>query len=193
MHNSGQGCKVTQGDRTLRERRAGRETGVNWLLWIFLRWRLRGNKNMCTDRHTVILTPLSLPDLRVTEVRCVILMNKNHTDTPLVKMKEEKYLVIVHLSWNSVWETERSKEGDRLGVSSTCFQLNRSNKSARLSNFKNTLFMSHLEWTFVTSTGHSSQSPTIVVTAIVEKITTIILKMQMLVRIQQTNIIFFFS
>lgn len=50
-------------------------------------------KNMCT--HTVILTPLSLPDLRVMEVWSVILMNKNHTDTLLVKMREEKCILLL--------------------------------------------------------------------------------------------------
>lgn len=49
MHNSGQGCKATHGDRILRER-ARRKTGVNWLLWIFLRWRLRGEKT-CIYTH----------------------------------------------------------------------------------------------------------------------------------------------
>lgn len=44
---------------------------------------------MCA--HAVILTPLPLPDLRVIEVQCVILMNKSHTDT-LVKMREGKYM-----------------------------------------------------------------------------------------------------
>lgn len=62
---------------------------------------------MCTHRHTVILTPLSLPDLRVTEVRCVILMNKNHTDTPLVKMKEEKYILLLFTFHGTVCEKQR--------------------------------------------------------------------------------------
>lgn len=51
MYNSGQGCKVTHGDRILRER-AERETGVNWLLRIFLRWRLREKKKKKTCAHT---------------------------------------------------------------------------------------------------------------------------------------------
>lgn len=38
-----------------------------------------------TCAHTVILTPLPLSDLRVIEVWYVILMNKNHSDTFLVK------------------------------------------------------------------------------------------------------------
>lgn len=114
LHNAGQGCKVTHVDRILRER-AGRETGVNWLLWIFLRWRLRGNKNMCA--HTVILTPLYLPDLRVMEVRCVILMNKNHADTLLVKMREEKYILLLFTFHETVCKKQREAKTETDWVS----------------------------------------------------------------------------
>lgn len=50
-------------------------------------------KNMCA--YTVILTPLCLPDLRVMEVSSVILMNKSHTDSLLVKMREEKCILLL--------------------------------------------------------------------------------------------------
>lgn len=52
-----------------------------------------GKKHAYT--HTIILTHLSLPDLRVMEVWCVILMKKNHTDTRLVKMWKEKCILLL--------------------------------------------------------------------------------------------------
>lgn len=133
MHNAGQGCTVTHGDRILRQR-AGRQTGVNWLLWIFWRWRLRRNKNMCA--HAVILTPLSLPDLRVIEVRCVILMNKSHTDTLLDKMREGKYISCYCSPFMKQYVRNRERQRRRLGVSSTCFQLKRPRKRPSFTNLK---------------------------------------------------------
>lgn len=69
----------------------------------------------------------------------MILMNKNHTDTLLVKMRGEMYLVIVHRSKTvckkqskekSETENEKIEKEDRLGVRSTCFQLKRCRKRA---------------------------------------------------------------
>lgn len=81
--------------------------------------------------HSVILTPLSLLDLKVVEVPCVILMNKNHTDTLLVKMREEKYILLLFTFHETVCrkQTAAAAASDQ-GVSSTCFQLSQTRKRA---------------------------------------------------------------
>lgn len=132
-HNSGRGCKVTHGYRILRER-AGRGTGVNWLWWIFLGWRLREKKP--------ILTPPSLPDLRVMEAWCVLLINKNHTDTLLVKMREEKCILLLFTFQQHRDRKEESQERRWIRCS-LAFGSNRCRR-ATLKTFKN--FKTLLTW-----------------------------------------------
>lgn len=86
LYNSDHCFKITEGDWT--EERS-REGGCKLTFMDFskaegekVKKKTKGKK---TCAHSVILTPLSLPDLRVIEVWCVILMNKNHSDTFLVK------------------------------------------------------------------------------------------------------------
>lgn len=64
----------------------------------------------CTEfTHTCthLLTPLSLPDLRVMEVRCLILMNKSHRGTLLVKTREIKYVLLLFGSHETGCRKER--------------------------------------------------------------------------------------
>ena len=75
--------------------------------------------------HSVILTALLLPDLRVIEVWCVILMNKNPCETLLVKNKrEEMYLVIVQLKKKKRSVRNRYRREEKSRRLQITFQLN---------------------------------------------------------------------
>lgn len=89
----------------------------------------------------------------------MILMNKNHTDTLLVKMREEKYILLLFTFHETVCKRKTAAEtaSDR-GVSSTCFQLSQTRKRAsflQTSKFKRVFFLFYLGYTFVTRPGHS--------------------------------------
>lgn len=60
-----------------------------------------------THTRTHLLTPLSLPDLRVMEVRCLILMNKRHSGALLVKTREIKYVLLLFGSHETGCRKER--------------------------------------------------------------------------------------
>lgn len=76
------------------------------------------------------------------------------------------YLVIVHLSkrvckkQKTKTDKEKIKKEDRLGVSSTCFQLNQCRKRANFKplELKKQICMSHLELSCITSAVHKFNS-----------------------------------
>lgn len=89
---------------------------------------------MCA--HAVILTPLSLPDLRVIEVRCVILMNKSHTDTLLVKMREGKYRSCYCSPFMKQYARNRKRQRRKTGCQLDLLSIKATQEEGEFPNFK---------------------------------------------------------